>query len=340
MPGSATGIVVLHRILTEIERAEHRIRPHVRCTSLIPSPVLGQGARRTVLLKAENLQLTGSFKIRGALNKLMALGEAGHSRVVTASSGNHAMAVAFALGLTRLRGKIFLPEDVSQIKLRALERAGADLQLVAGECLDAEKEARRWAESHGLAYVSPYNDPEVVGGQGTLGVELARQTPDLDAVFVAVGGGGLISGTAAWLKKVNPRIRVVACSPLHSCAMHESLQAGRLLEVESLPTLSDGTAGSIEADSITFELCQTLVDDSVVVTEEEIEAAMKLMLQRHRLVVEGAAGVAVAGFLKAAVPSARCAVVLCGGNVSREVLGRITASGASLRQSAASSSSA
>ena len=314
---------MLDRIRREIDLAEERIRPFVRCTSLIPSAALGAARECTAYLKAENLQWTGSFKIRGALNKLIALKEAGYSRVATASSGNHGMAVAYSLRLTGLQGRIFLPRDVSVAKLRALEGQKVDLQLVNGECLEAERTARNWAEADGIPYVSPYNDPEIVGGQGTLGIELAHQAPELDTVFIAVGGGGLISGIAARLKEVNPKIQIVACSPLNSPVMHESLKAGHVVDLESLPTLSDGTAGAIEPESITFELCRTLIDDSLLVTESEIEAAMKLVLERHRLVIEGAAGVAVAGFLKAAAPSRCCAVVLCGGNVNRETVSRI-----------------
>ena len=314
---------MLDRIRREIDLAEGRIRPLVRCTSLIPSAALGAARKCTAYLKAENLQLTGSFKVRGALNKLLALKEAGYSRVATASSGNHGMAVAYSLRLTGLRGRVFLPRDVSVVKLRALEEQEVDFQLVNGECLEAERTARKWAQTEGIPYISPYNDPEIVGGQGTLGIELARQAPQLDTVFVAVGGGGLISGIAAWLKEVNPEIRSVACSPLNSPGMHESLKAGQVVNMESLPTLSDGTAGAIEPESITFELCRALIDDSLLVTESEIEAAMKLVLERHRLIIEGAAGVAVAGFLKAAAPSRCCAVVLCGGNVNRETVSRI-----------------
>ena len=326
---------MLEQIRREIDLAEGRIRPFVRCTSLIPSPALGAARDCTAYLKAENLQLTGSFKIRGALNKLIALKQAGHSRVATASSGNHGMAVAYALRLTGLQGKIFLPRDVSVIKLRALEEEKADFQLVNGECLEAEREARKWADVGGIPYISPYNDPEIVGGQGTLGIELSRQVSQLDTVFIAVGGGGLISGVAAWLKGVNQQTRIVACSPLNSRVMHESLGAGRVLDMESLPTLSDGTAGAIEPESITFELCRALIDDFLLVTESEIEAAMKFVLERHRLVIEGAAGVAVAGFLKAAAPSQCCAVVLCGGNVSREILSQICSSTTSTSSSSA-----
>ena len=326
---------MLDRIRREIDLAEGKTRPFVRCTSLIRSPALGAARDCTAYLKAENLQLTGSFKIRGALNKLIALKEAGHSRVATASSGNHGMAVAYGLRLTGLQGKIFLPRDVSVVKLRALEEEKVDFQLVNGECLEAEREARRWADIGGIPYISPYNDPEIVGGQGTLGIELARQAPPLDTVFVAVGGGGLISGIAAWLKGINQQTRIVACSPLNSRVMHESLRAGRVVEMDSLPTLSDGTAGAIEPESITFELCRTLIDDFLLVTESEIEAAMKLVLERHRLVIEGAAGVAVAGFLQAAAPSRCCAVVLCGGNVSRETLRQLCSSAPSSSSSSA-----
>ena len=184
----------------------------IRCTSLIPSPALGAARACTAYLKAENLQLTGSFKIRGALNKLIALKEAGYCRVATASSGNHGMAVAYSLRLTGLQGRIFLPRDVSVVKLRALEEQKVYLELVNGECLDAERAARKWSETNGVPYIAPYNDPEIVGGQGTLGIELSRQFPQLDTVFIAVGGGGLISGIAPGSRESTHRSGL---SPVH-----------------------------------------------------------------------------------------------------------------------------
>lgn len=181
----------------------------------------------------------------------------------------------------------------------------------------AEAYARTRAETEGVPYISPYNDPDVVAGQGTAGVELARQLPHADAVFIALGGGGLLAGVAAHLGPAWPGVRVVGCSPENSAVMIHSLRAGRILELESRPTLSDGTAGGVEAGAITFGLCRALAGDLVTVSEEEIRRAMHLVYETHRLTVEGAAGVALAAYLRqaAAWRGKTVVVILCGGNV-------------------------
>jgi threonine dehydratase len=165
-----------------------------------------------------------------------------------------------------------------------------------------------------MPYVSPYNDPEVIGGQGTVGVELARQIPRADSVFIALGGGGLLAGVAAHLKAVWPGVRIIGCSPANSAVMIESLRAGRVLELESKPTLSDGTAGGVESDTITFPLCRDLADELCTVSEAEILDAMRRIREEHGFPVEGAAGVAYAGYLRAR-DAGQAVVVLCGGNV-------------------------
>jgi threonine dehydratase len=173
-----------------------------------------------------------------------------------------------------------------------------------------------------MTYVSPYNDPKVIGGQGTIGLELERQMENVDAVFVSLGGGGLAGGIGGYLKSTGKRVKVVACSPENSPVMHESLRAGRIVERESKPTLSDGTAGGVERGAITFDLCREVVDESVLVSEEEIRQAVRIVIERHRLLVEGAAGVAVAGLLKQQrrLAGSDVAVVLCGANIDIAVL--------------------
>jgi threonine dehydratase len=188
--------------------------------------------------------------------------------------------------------------------------------------LEAELEARRVARDEDLAYVSPYNDASVIAGQGTVGVELERQLDAFDTLFVAVGGGGLISGVAGYLEQARGGVRVVACSPERSAVLEESVRAGRVLGLVSGETLSDGTAGGVEPGAITLETCRRLVDDWVRVSEEEIAAAMLEFIGAHHLLIEGAAGVAVAGFLKAAerLAGERSVVVICGGNISLDTL--------------------
>jgi threonine dehydratase len=310
-------------LLHEILRAEQRIRPWLRQTPLEFSPVLSQAGQANVYLKLENLQYTGSFKARGALNKLLSLSKAERAAgIVTASSGNHGAAVAHGLHLLHANGVIFVPETVSPAKEANIRRLGGELRHVGDDSAISEGAARRYAEQNGLVYISPYNDPQVVGGQGTVAVELAQQLAPIDAVFVSLGGGGLISGVAGYLKALYDDVQVVACSPLNSNVMEQSVKAGRILDLPSLPTLSDGTAGGVEQGAITFELCRQLVDDYVTVSEAEIASAMRLALETHHMLIEGAAGVAIAGYLrqKERFVGKNVVVVICGANLSLATL--------------------
>lgn len=310
----------------QVLRAESRIRPWIRRTYLEPSPFLAEVSGCEVHLKLENLQITGSFKLRGAFNKILSLGPEEAARgVVTASSGNHGMATAHALKAAGRSGVIYLPETVSRAKLIALRRMGANCQLTGRESGEAEMVARKVAESEGKVYVSPYNDPQVIAGQGTIGIELDEDLPELEAVLIAVGGGGLISGVASFLKTRRPDVLVIGCLPENSPVMYESVRQGRIIDCPNLPTLSDGTAGSIEEGSITFNLCRELIDDYILVSEGEIAAAMRLLADEHRLLVEGSAAVSVAAFLKQKqrFEGRQVVLLLCGGNVDAETIRRV-----------------
>ncbi len=310
----------------QVLQAETRIRPWIRRTFLEPSPFLAEVSGADVHLKLENLQITGSFKLRGAFNKILSLDpEEAAPGIVTASSGNHGLATAYALRAAGRKGVIYLPETVSRAKLTALQRMGADCQLVGRESGEAESAARQAAESEGKVYVSPYNDPQVIAGQGTIGIELEADLPDLDAVLIAVGGGGLVSGVAAYLKARHPDVQVVGCLPENSPVMYESVRQGRIVDCPNLPTLSDGTAGSVERDAITFRFCRELIDDYILVSEGEIAAAMRLLAAEHRLLVEGSAAVSVAAFLKRKqrFEGRQVVLLLCGGNVDAETIRRV-----------------
>ncbi len=221
--------------------------------------------------------------------------------------------------------RIFVPEAAAASKLRAIERLGAELRRVPGDPVRAEIAAREDAAASGRSFVSPYNDWQVVAGQGTVGWELSRQCPELDAVYVALGGGGLIAGIAAWLESVGSPAKIIGCSPANSAVMIESVRAGRIVEMPSLPTLSDGTAGGVEEDAITLPLCTRLVDDYQTVEEETIAPVLTEFVAAHRLVIEGAAAVAVAACLDSGERFAggRVAVVLCGGNLDPRTLAEL-----------------
>ncbi len=307
----------------EILAAAARLRGRVRETPVELSQALSELAGARVFLKLENQQITGSFKIRGATNKLLSLTTEERDRgVVAASSGNHGLALAHALTEVGGRGLIFVPESASPAKVEAIRALGVEIREQPGDPVMAEVEARRYAADQGMIYLSPYNDLKVVAGQGMIAVELSHQIENLAAVFVAVGGGGLTSGIAAYLKSLNDEVEVIACSPRNSAVMHESVHAGRILELDSEPTLSDGTAGGVEQNAITFDLCRRLVDRWVLVSEDEIAAAMRLVIGRHHTLIEGAAGVAVAGYVQARQHFAgrTVAIILCGANISPDTL--------------------
>ena len=308
---------------SSIGQARERIRQHVRKTPLEESAYLGSLTGARVLLKLENFQLTGSFKVRGALSKILSLSEDERARgVVAASAGNHGLGVAYACGRVGVEGEVFLPQSTADGTRDAIRALGGRVTIHGSDCLETERAARRAADQSGRAYVSPYNDAEVVAGQGTIGLEIAEETGKLDEVLVAVGGGGLIAGVGLALESKLPGCRIVACSPERSCVLHESLRVGRILDLESQETLSHSTAGGIEDDAITFDLCRRLVGDSVLVSEEEIAAAMRLAIDRHRMLIEGAAGVAIAGLLSRArsLQGKTVAVIVCGANVSAQEL--------------------
>jgi threonine dehydratase len=310
-------------ILAEVLQAEARIRPHVRETPLEPSPYLSGLTRAEVHLKLESHQITGSFKLRGAMNRLLSLSREERARgVVTASSGNHAGAVAYSLSELGGTGIIYLPRTVSKAKVEALEPYGCELRFVGSDSVEGELEAKRVAREEGILYISPYSDPKVIGGQGTIAVELERQIESFDAVFVPVGGGGLVSGIAGYLKARSPKVRVVGCQPESSAVMYESLAAGRIVELESRPTLADGTAGGMDPDAITFPICQRDLDDMVLVSEEEIASAMRIAIERHSMLIEGAAALAIASFLKKAADfeGQTVVLVLSGKKVSLDTL--------------------
>lgn len=312
-----------------VEQAEARIRPVIRQTPVEPSPYYGALSGAHVYFKCENLQLTGSFKVRGALNKLLSLTEAERvNGVVTASTGNHGMAVAFAAEKVGAKGLVFVPERASATKIAAIKQLGAEVRTYGDDSVEAERYARRYAGQEGQPFISPYNDPQVVAGQGTVAIELSRQLEQIDAIFVSLGGGGLIGGIAGWLKRVRPGIRIIGCSPENSQVMIQSVQAGRILDLPSLPTLSDGTAGGVEAGSITFELCRELVDEYMTVSETEIRAALIQFMEAHHMLIEGSAAVPIAAFLQQGRRFAgqHVVLVLCGANISLDTLQQVLAS--------------
>ncbi len=286
-------------IKREALAAEKRIRQYIRETPVEYSPYFSKLGDGQVYLKLENLQITRSFKLRGALNKLLSLDkEELEKGVITASSGNHGAAFAYGLKILGGKGTIYLPNYTSPTKVEYLRNYGIHLVFYGDDCLQTEKMATETAKNKNLTYVTPYNDPQIIGGQATVGIELERQLANIDAVFIPVGGGGLISGVAGYLKSNNNKIKIIGCQPINSCVMYESVKAGRVVEQELKPTISEGTAGGIEEDALTFHICRRYVDDFILVSEEEIREAMKLIIAKHSFLVEGAGALSLASWLK------------------------------------------
>src|SRR5208283_4276676 len=275
-------------------------------------------------LKLEHLQKTGSFKLRGATNKVLSLSpEEAANGVVTSSTGNHALGVATAARHRRIDSEVFVSSQVSAEKLRLIENCGARICSAGHNPLEAELAARA-AAAAGKTYISPYNDPYVIAGQGTVGTEVVQQVGCIDTIYVAVGGGGLLGGIGAYMKSVSPRTEIVGCWPANSRVMYECLRAGKVIDFPEQPTVSESTTGCVEPGSITFELCKSVIDRSVLVAESEILDAMRWAHQRGWM-IEGAAGVAVAAFFKeTSQQQGKTAVIVsCGANTSPEVMGRL-----------------
>jgi threonine dehydratase len=308
-------------LFERILEAHKGIRPDVPVTTLERSIPLSRELRSDVWLKTEHLMPTGSFKVRGSANKIRTLGTAAKRKgVITASTGNHGQGVARAGRLAGVGVTVYVSHTTTKSKMAAIEALGAELVVIQGSALDAEKEARRLSELQGKPYVAPYNDLDTVAGQGTLGVELFEQASDLDAVFVCVGGGGLIGGVGTALKTLSPRTRVVGVWPKASTCMLDSLNAGRIVETPEYETLSDGSTGAVEPGSVTFPICKEVIDEALTVSEDEIAHAMRLVAKGERWMIEGAAGVAVAGLIQTAARyrGKKVAVVLCGRNIAVE----------------------
>ncbi|MEU4603937.1 threonine/serine dehydratase [Kribbella sp. NPDC023972] len=307
------------------ERIAPRLREHLPPTPFVRFGAFSDELGAEVLVKCEHLQRTGSFKARGSMAKILTLTAEQRQRgVVTASTGNHGLGVGNALATLGGRGLVYLPENASPSKVAALRRLGLELHAEGNDSGVLEPKARAYAAEHNLVYVPPYNDPDIIAGQGTVAVEILEQLAGrpLDAVVVAVGGGGLVSGVAAVLKKHLPGIRVYGASPVRDDAMAASVRAGKIVQVDAGETLSDGTAGSVEPGSITFDLCRELVDDWVLVSEDAIRAALRMVIDTEHQLIEGSAAMAFAAARarRTELGGKRVAVVSCGGNISSSTL--------------------
>jgi threonine dehydratase len=311
--------------LDSIRAARERIRPHLYLSPAPYSADLSAMTGQQVFLKLDNLQRTGAFKERGALNKILTLTPEERSRgVIAASAGNHAQAVAFHASQNNIRARIVMPLMTPLVKVAATSNYGADVVLYGADYDEAYAEATRQGREDGLTFLHPFDDDEVIAGQGTIGLELLEQIPDLEAVVVPIGGGGLISGVACAIKETNPRIRLVGVQTERLPSMLAAREAGHPVTIAAEATIADGIAVRRAGDR-TVPLVAKYVDELVTVDEEEIASAILVLLEREKTLAEGAGATALAALLqkKTSLDGHRTAVLVCGGNIDVTLLSKI-----------------
>ncbi|RWC89715.1 MAG: hydroxyectoine utilization dehydratase EutB [Mesorhizobium sp.] len=312
--------------LADIRAARERIAGKVERTPTVQSQSLTDRIGHPVHLKLEHHQTTGAFKLRGASNAIAALSPQERSRgVVAASTGNHGRALAHAARLDGIRAVICMSRLVPDNKLDAIRRLGAEIRIVGNSQDDAQKEVEKLVGEQGLVMLPPFDHPDIIAGQGTLGLEIIEQVPDAASVLVPLSGGGLASGVAAAVKGVSPNTKVIGVTMARGAAMKASLDAGRPVEVEELPTLADSLGGGIGLDNrLTFGMCRDLLDDVILLSEDEIAAGIRHAYEEEREIVEGAGAVGIAALLAGKVKTAGPAVlILSGRNIDMALHRRI-----------------
>ncbi|HLG13329.1 MAG TPA: threonine/serine dehydratase [Blastocatellia bacterium] len=315
--------------LEDIEQARTRVSHAVTRTPLERSRWLSSELGREILLKLECFQVTGSFKIRGAMSSLSALSQEDRLRgVLTVSAGNHGLAVAHAAEALDIDATIVVPCSASRAKVEAIRRYPVTLIEQGANYDEAERAARQMERDSGATFVSPYNDFDVIAGQGTVALEILEDSTDLEAIVVPTGGGGLLAGVAIAAKAIDPRIKVYGAEPEATPAMLRALEAGRLVEIDEDETIADGLAGNIEPGSITFPLVQQRVDGIITVSEERIREAMRRVAREDHRIIEGAAAVAVAALSDSRLAGTRVAAIVTGCNISLDLfLGLVAENG-------------
>ncbi len=309
--------------LDNVYRASYVLRDVVRKTDVIYAPKLAPGTE--LYLKTENLQITGSFKVRGSYYKISKLSAEEKERgVIACSAGNHAQGVALAAQKNGIKAVICLPDGAPISKIQATKSYGAEVCLVEGVYDDAYQKAISLRDECGYTFIHPFNDEDVIAGQGTIALEIADQIPDLDAVVVPIGGGGLISGIAYTIKSINPNVKVYGVQAAGAPSMKKSVQDGKIEELSSVSTIADGIAVKKPGD-LTYEICSKYVDEIVTVSDDEISAAILALMEKHKLVTEGAGAVAVAAamFGKLPLEGKKTVCLLSGGNIDVTILSRV-----------------
>ncbi len=309
--------------LDNVYRASYALKNVIRKTDVIYAPKLRTDAE--IYLKTENLQVTGSFKVRGAYYKMSRLSEEEKARgVIACSAGNHAQGVALAAQKNGIKAVICLPDGAPISKVEATKSYGAEVCLVEGVYDDAYRKALQLRDEKGYSFIHPFNDEDVIAGQGTIALELMEQLSDMDAIIVPIGGGGLISGIAYTIKNLRPNIKVYGVQAAGAPSMANSVHDGEIEELPSVSTIADGIAVKKPGD-LTYEICKQYVDEIVTVTDDEISAAILALMEQQKLVTEGAGAVAVAAamFDKVDIKGKKVVCLLSGGNIDVTILSRV-----------------
>jgi threonine dehydratase len=314
--------------LQDIQDARKAIAPFVKCTPLTRSQFLSKLCNGEVWLKLENLQVTNSFKPRGAFNRLLNLSAKERRGIITASAGNHGQAVAYAAQKLKFPAKIVVPKTTPKIKINAIKEYGADLVLFGDTYDEAEQKAKKLAWKDEYAYISPYNDELITAGHGTIGLEITEALPTVDTVIVPVGGGGLIAGISIAVKSIKSSVQVIGVQSEASPVMYKSLRAGRIVDARITETIAEGLAGGIEKDAITFKIIQEYVDEMLLVHEETIRRAVYLLWTWEKQVAEGSGAAAIAPIVenKSLFAGKTVVAVITGGNIDTELFQSIVAS--------------
>lgn len=311
--------------LKMIREAQEALKGVARVTPLNPTKSLG----KNVYIKCENLQLTGAFKLRGAYNKLRTLSEEERNRgVIACSAGNHAQGIALSATKLGMKSVICMPAGAPISKIEATRNYGAEVVLVPGVYDDAAAEAKRLCEEKGYTFAHPFNDPYVMAGQGTIGLEILEQLPEVEQIVVPIGGGGLIAGIACAVKHLKPSCKIIGVQAQGAASMWVSRNNGKITELSSVSTIADGIAVKIPGD-LTFELCEKYVDEIVTVKDSEIAAAIMTLMEDQKIVSEGAGATTVAAVLFGKVNTAdrKTVCLVSGGNVDVTTLSRIITKG-------------
>ena len=311
--------------LDQFKAARSVLQGVIRPTNLIHSPALSKSYGNQVYLKPENMQVTGAYKIRGAYYKISTLSDDEKSRgLITASAGNHAQGVALAATRQGARSVVYMPDSAPISKVEATKRLGAEVVLVAGAYDDAYAAAVKAQEETGATFIHPFDDDEVIAGQGTIGLEILEQMRDVDAVIVPIGGGGLISGVAFAIKQLQPSVKVYGVQALNAPSMFESHRQGHQITLDTVHTFADGIAVKHPGDT-TFSLVEKYVDDIVTVSEDEIATAILATIEKQKLIAEGAGAVSVAAamFHKLPIIGKKVVCLVSGGNIDVTILSRV-----------------